>query len=213
MIDLDQASAVGALLPPGDVMVLTPECAAPEYLRRWCGVPGGAAVASRAADVFCAGVMLARIFGSGERFYEGPEAALAALLPASGCLPREQLGCGGSATKRDLVLAMTSNVCVRVLATMPGVSAAVTGCGRAAAVVAALRRAAARITAAVALNQLAASRGMSAVVRDLRGLGESVDGARVEAARAHAAAAAATDMMIAVAGASGSDVMAVAAVL
>ncbi len=87
LIDLDQAQAVGAPLPASSDMALTPVCAAPEYLRRWRGEgadAGAATVAGVAADTFCAGLVLARLLGSGSRVFADEAAALSALLPRGG---------------------------------------------------------------------------------------------------------------------------------
>jgi hypothetical protein len=78
LTDLDCACRAGEALPQAGKMKVTVLCTSPEYLRRCEGVrrPAGtslqatsavAEVAAASADVFCMGIMLARIFAGGAR--------------------------------------------------------------------------------------------------------------------------------------------------
>jgi hypothetical protein len=104
-IDLDQARPVGAPLPPATEMVLTPTCAAPEYIRHWRGIVDGTAAtkASPAADTFCFGVMFARLYGA--TAFDDNEAAIAALLPRGGTVPASRLA-GLSKPKQEIIRAL-----------------------------------------------------------------------------------------------------------
>ena len=111
-IDLDQATRVHAPLPPPGRMVVTRECAAPEYLRRWRGDPvekGAATTAEASADTFCYGLIFARLHGSGERVFPDPDTAVEVLLTGDGEIPAGRLA-GLSSPKREIVLSLCSPV-------------------------------------------------------------------------------------------------------
>jgi hypothetical protein len=72
-------------------MVLTPKCAAPEYIRHWQGVvdDSAATVCAASADTFCFGVMFARLFGA--TVFDDNESAIKTLLPPGGTVPASRL--------------------------------------------------------------------------------------------------------------------------
>ncbi len=104
-IDLEQALPVGAPLPPAAEMVLTPTCAAPEYIRHWRGVVDATAAttATPAADTFCFGVMFARLYGV--TAFDDNASAIATLLPLGGTVPPSRLE-ELSKPKQDIVRAL-----------------------------------------------------------------------------------------------------------
>jgi hypothetical protein len=106
-IDMDQAMRLHSPLPPQGKMVVTPECASPEYLRRWKGVVGAgvAACAEASADTFCYGLIFARLYGSGARVFPDGETAVEVLLHGDGAVPVARLA-GLSAPKQAIVLAL-----------------------------------------------------------------------------------------------------------
>ena len=97
LTDLDESTRINtALRPPGKLRV-TVLCCSPEYLRRARGVPKPAgshaladtcaiaSVASTSADMFCAGLILARIFG-GARVFGSEQVCVCVCVCACVCV-------------------------------------------------------------------------------------------------------------------------------